>query len=144
MRKALIVISILIFSIASWVVYDHIVNFQHPTVNVKISEFEWESGFTPYIGLTLVNTVNVTIQNVGSNDVSNLSLTVRLLYNDSELANSRGFTKRIEMLHAQESLTISEWVFSYLGIRPVGAKCVTTLMKDQVVLDERVDSIVWE
>ena len=70
-------------------------------------------------------------------------MSVRLVFNGTELGYSEGFTERIDTLHAGESLEISRWVRSGLGNRPNRTECVSTLMWGEVVLDERADAIVW-
>ena len=140
---ALVLILIVCFSISIWFFYHQFGKPQEPVVGAEIEEFEWVSGFTPYIGLTLVNTVNLTVKNTGSSDISGLVLSVKLVYNGTELEFSQGFTEQIELLKSGEKLEISKWVFSYLGKRPKGTECVSALMMGEVILDERIDSIIW-
>ena len=140
---ALVLILIVCFSISIWFFYHQFGKPQEPVIDAEIEEFEWVSGFTPYIGLTLVNTVNIAVRNTGSSDISGLVLSVKLVYNGTELDFSQGFTEQIELLKSGEKLEISKWVFSYLGKRPNGTECVSTLMLDGVILDERTDSIIW-
>ena len=111
---------------------------------VEIIAFQWEDGFNPYGGVTLANRVNVTVQNKGAHDVSGLTLVVRLVYNGTELNTYTGFTKQIDILHAGESLKISDTVFHVVGYTPSGTECVGTLMLGGFVLDERTDTIVWD
>jgi hypothetical protein len=96
------------------------------------------------VGLTLINRVNVTVQNFGSNDVSGLTVTVELVYNGTELWGSEGFTKQVDVLRAGERLEISDWVYSGLSSRNIGTVCVSTLMKGNAILDLRTDAIVWD
>jgi hypothetical protein len=49
------------------------------TRDVNITAVEWIGGFNPVGGLTLTHPVKVTIENMGVNDVSGLTLTVKLL-----------------------------------------------------------------
>ena len=111
---------------------------------VEIIAFQWEDGFNPYGGVTLANRVNVTVQNKGADDVSGLTLVVRLVYNGTELNTYTGFTKQIDILHTGESLKISDTVFHVVGYTPSGTECVGTLMLGGFVLDEQTDTIVWD
>jgi hypothetical protein len=151
-------IAIIALALASWLVYNKISELeiqnrelqeqlrelQKQIESVKITEFEWESGFYYLGSLTLVNVANVKVQNSGANNISGVTLSVRLVYNGTELYKSEGFTEKIDMLHAGETLEISGWVRSYLGARPNGTECVSTLTWGKVVLDERTEKIVWE
>jgi uncharacterized protein YlxW (UPF0749 family) len=112
--------------------------------SVRIIDSEFVSGFNPFVGLTLINRVNVTVQNFGSNDVSGLTVTVELVYNGTELWGSEGFTKQVDVLRAGERLEISDWVYSGLSSRNIGTVCVSTLMKGNAILDLRTDAIVWD
>jgi hypothetical protein len=146
-RKALAIflVATIALSIAAWVIYNQISELQNLIKNVKIAEFEWESGFNPIVGLTLGNRVNVTVQNSGSDDISGLTLAVKLVYNGTELETSKGFTEQIDTLRAGESLEISGWIYYYLsnwGLN--GAECISTLMWGKVVLDEQTKLIVWD
>ena len=154
---ALVLIIVIALTVASWLVYSKIAELesqnrelqeqlkelQEQIESVKITEFEWESGFNYLGALTLVNVANVTVQNSGAKNISGVTLTVRLVYNGSELGYSKGFTEKIAALHAGESLEISGWVRSGLGNRPNGTECISTLMWGKVVLDERTETILW-
>jgi type II secretory pathway pseudopilin PulG len=107
--------------------------------NVKITGFEWVSGFNPIVGITLGNDVKVTVKNMGVNDVSGLTLTVRLMLKENriELAYSRGFSEQIDVLHAGESREISHMVYYSLANMPTNVtECVSTLTLGDFVLDE--------
>ena len=135
------------FSIASWIIYRQMNQAQDLTDEVRISNFNWRSGIDSaagWEGIILRNLVNVTIQNSGSNNVSNLTLTVKLVYNGNEVIHSEGFSKNIDVLPAGESLKISEYVYSYVSLRPEGAECISTLLQGSTVLDDRTDPITWD
>jgi heme/copper-type cytochrome/quinol oxidase subunit 2 len=158
-RKALALILIIVtaLSVASWLVYskinelesqnrelqEQLKELQEQIESVKITEFEWEAGFNYLGALTLLNVANITVQNNGAKNISGVTLTVRLFYNGSELGYSEGFTEKIDILHAGESLEISGWVSSGLGNRPNGTECISTLTWGKVVLDERTETIMW-
>ena len=103
---------------------------------VKITSFEWISGFDPYVGVALRNRVYITVKNEGDKDVSGLVLTVKLMYNGTQLSDTLGFTENIESLHSGESREISNWVYHAMSDRQE-LVCMGTLMKGDVVLDER-------
>lgn len=154
---ALVLIIVIALMVASLLVYskiselesqnrelkEQLKEFQEQIESVKITEFEWESGFNCIGGLVLINIANVTVQNSGAKNISGLTLTVRVVYNGSELGYSSGFIEKIDMLHAGESLEISRGVFSAVGNRPNGTECISTLMWGKVVLDERTETIMW-
>jgi TolA-binding protein len=110
--------------------------------DVKITAFKWLGGFNPIVGVTLSHPVNVTIQNTGSNDVSGLSLTVKLLYIDTQTEVGQGFAKQIDIIHAGEILEISGSIFATLGsFSKDSAECVMTLRCGDIVLDEWIRSL---
>jgi hypothetical protein len=146
---ALMVASLLVYSKISELesqnreLREQLKELQEQIESVKITQFEWESGFRCIGGLTLVNMANVTVQNNGAKNISGVTLTVRVVYNGSKLRYSSGFTEKIDMLHSGESLEISRGVFSVVGNRPNGTECISTLMWGEVVLDERIETIMW-
>ena len=103
---------------------------------VKITSFEWISGIDPYVGVALRNRVYITIKNEGDKDINGLALTVKLMYNGTQPYGTWGFTEQIETLHPGESREISNWVYHSLS-DPPNMVCVGTLVKGDVVLDER-------
>jgi hypothetical protein len=114
---------------------------------VSISNFNWRSGVDSapgWDGIILRNMVNITIQNSGSNNVSGLTLTVKVVENGNEVIHSEGFSKNIDVLPAGESLKISEYVYSYVSFRPEGAECISTLLQGKTILDNRTDPITWD
>jgi hypothetical protein len=120
---------------------------QDLTNKVSISNFNWRSGVDSapgWEGVILRNMVNITIQNSGSNNVSGLTLTVKVVENGNEVIHSEGFSKNIDVLPAGESLKISEYVYSYVSFRPEGAECISTLLQGKTILDNRTDPITWD
>jgi hypothetical protein len=114
---------------------------------VSISNFNWRSGVDSapgWEGVILRNMVNIIIQNSGSNNVSGLTLTVKVVENGNEVIHSEGFSKNIDVLPAGESLKISEYVYSYVSFRPEGAECISTLLQGKTILDNRTDPITWD
>jgi hypothetical protein len=62
-------------------------------------------GWTPIVGVTIGSQVNVTVQNNGFADLSGLTLTVRLMNNNTEVG--RGYVQQIDGLNAGESREFS-------------------------------------
>ena len=144
---AILLVLAIAFSIASWIIYSQINQAQDLTNKVRISNFSWRSGIDSapgWEGIILRNMVNITIQNSGLNNVSGLTLTVKVVYDGNEVIHSEGFSKNIDVLPAGVSLKISEYVYSYVSFRPEGAECISTLLQGNIVLDNRTDPITWD
>jgi hypothetical protein len=149
--KRKIIAILLVLTIASsvgiWIIYSQINQAPDLTDKVRISNFEWRSGVDSapgWEGIILRNLVNITIQNSGSNNISNLTLIVKAMENGNEVLHSEGFSKSIDVLPAGESLEISEYVYSYVSFRPEGAECISTLLQGNAVLDNRTNPITWD
>ena len=105
--------------------------------DVKITAFEWIGGFNPIGGVALAHPVNVTIQNKGITDVSELTLTVKLLYIDTQTEVGQGYAKQIDVIQAGEILEFSGAIIATIGsFSKDSAVCVITLTLGNVVLDE--------
>jgi len=105
--------------------------------DVKIIAFEWIGGFNPIGGLTLAHPVKVTVKNMGVKDVSGLTLTVKLVYVDTQTEVGQGYVKQIDMILAGEILEFSDSIWATLGsFSKDSAVCVVTLTLGDVVLDE--------
>lgn len=146
-KIAILLIAAIVFSFASWIIYNQINQAQDLTTRVEISKFEWKRGSEPkpdWDGIFLRNIVNITIKNNGYNNASGLTLTVKVICDGNEVSHSSGFTKNIDVLSAGESLDISDWVYSYVSFRPNGTECVSTLLHGSIVLDNRIDPIIWD
>ena len=97
------------------------------TNRVNITEFSvW--GFTPCVGVTISSHVNVTIQNLGINNVEGLTLRI-VVQGDEHL----GKTFQINNLQVGQKHNIKTDVFWSLDWS--GAS-VATLMLDDLILDE--------
>jgi hypothetical protein len=148
-RKIIAILLVLTItsSVGIWIIYSQINQVPGLNDKVRISNFDWRSGVDSapgWEGIILRNLVNITIQNSGSDSVSNLTLMVKLVYDGGEVIHSEGFSKNIGVLPAGESLRISEYVYSYVSFRPVGAECVSTLLQGNSILDNRTDPITWD
>jgi len=111
--------------------------------DVKIIAFEWLGGFNPVGGLSLAHPVEVTAKNNGANDLSGLTLTVKLVYRETntEVAG-RGYVTQIDVIHAGGVLKFSGDIYASLGsFSKDSAVCVITLTLGDVVLDEWTRSL---
>ena len=63
------------------------------------------TGWSPIVGLTISSQVNVTVQNKGTTELSGLTLTVRLVYNNTEVGY--GYSKQINGFRAGETREFS-------------------------------------
>ena len=96
---------------------------------VKITDVTIESGFNPYIGLTLHNSVNVTIENLGVNDVEGLTLTIE------HSSPSVGKPYSLEVLRSGEKREINGDLFSVVGTT---GWVTVTLKLGEVIIDEYI------
>lgn len=104
-------------------------------IPAKITAFDWIEGFNPYAGLTFVNEVKVTVENYGMEEISGITLTVKLLNNGTMLSNSQPFVTEIDALYAGESRDILGKIF-WARLSTTPTHCVSTLIFGNVVLDE--------
>ena len=96
---------------------------------VKITNVIIESGFNPYIALTLINRANVTIENFGVNDVEGLTLTIE------HSSPSEGEPYSLEILRSGEKREINCNLFSVVGTT---GWVIVSLKLDEVIIDEYV------
>jgi uncharacterized protein YigA (DUF484 family) len=112
----------------------NLIDYAH---DVKIIAFNWSGGFYPVVGVTLFHPVRVTIKNMGAYDVSGLTLTVKLVYVETQTEVGRGDTKQIGVIHAGEILEFGGGILAGLGsFSKDSAVCVITLSLGNLVLDE--------
>jgi hypothetical protein len=90
-------------------------------------------GWTPLGGLTIASKVNVTVQNHSFTDLSGLTLTVRLVNNNTEVGN--GYVQQIDGLRAGESREFSGNIFYGLGS---SLQIESRVKLGDVVLDEYI------
>lgn len=110
--------------------------------DVKITAFNWLGGFNPVGGLTLAFPVQVTIKNMGVYDVSGLTLTVKLVYIETQTEVGQGYTKQIGVIHAGEIQKWSGEIWAGIGsFSKDSAVCVITLSLGNLVLDEWTRSL---
>jgi TolA-binding protein len=117
---------------------EHLGNSSSP---VKIIAFEWQGGFLPIGGVTVVNTASVTIRNYSPVDISGLTWSARLVreYSGTEISSSG--VKNVAPLQAGETRKIDANVYTAFGTSFARVDCVVTLMSGDAVLDEWTSSI---
>ena len=96
---------------------------------VKITEVVIEPGFNPYIALTMLNKVNVTIENLGVNDVEDLVLTIE------HSSPSVGDPYSLEVLCSGEKREVTGNLFWVVGTT---GSVTVTLKLDEVIIDEYI------
>ena len=155
MRIALTVVLIVIVALAvsTWITYDPNGKLQNQTDthDVKITAFSMDKGWENPGGLLLTCWFNITLSNMGFNDVDGLKLWVQMFVNDSEVDvvnDIRGVYDNgsiIDALRAGEVREVrGELMYSLhvggaidtIGGHPIGAAYVAKVTLDDVVLDE--------
>ncbi|UCC58507.1 MAG: hypothetical protein JSW14_00865 [Candidatus Bathyarchaeum sp.] len=96
---------------------------------VKITEFS-SSGFWPIVGVKIQSKANVTIENLGVNDVEGLTLTIKC-----STDSGPGEAKSLAVLNSGEKRVISGYV--YLTLDTIGWVTVT-LRLGHVTIDEYI------
>ena len=105
--------------------------------DVNITAVKWIGGFNPAIGLALVHPVKVTVKNMGINDISGLTLTVKLVYVDTYTEVGQGYVKQIDIIHAGEILEFSGEIWAMIdSFSKDSAVVVATLTLGDIVLNE--------
>jgi DNA repair exonuclease SbcCD ATPase subunit len=99
------------------------------TNSVKITDVRIESGIHPYIGLTLYNAAEVTIENIGINDVKGLTLKIE------HSSASEGQTRSLDVLRSGEEREIHCALFSVVGVT---GWVTVTLKLGVVTIDEYI------
>jgi len=147
---AIVLISIIALSIFTWIIYNQYIKpNQINSTNVKITAFSMDKAWENPVGLILECRFNITLHNMGVNDVDELKLLVQMFVNDSkiELINSiHGFsengsiTKPLlanEVREIRGELLSSVKFIGNIGGHPIGAAYVAKVMIGDNVLDER-------
>jgi FtsZ-binding cell division protein ZapB len=105
-------------------------------LSVKITAFKWIGGFNPIVGLTLVHSVNVTVQNNDVVPLSGLILAVRLANKATGAEIGDGDITLIDRLNAGESREIIGRAYTTISTALNDVVVVTTLKVGNIVLDE--------
>jgi hypothetical protein len=105
---------------------------------VRITDFKWFGGINHVAGGTLAFPVEVTVENTGVNDVSGLTLTVKVVYVGNEtMAAWHPYVEQIEVIHAGEVLKLSGDIWAQMGsFSKDSAVGVITPMLSDFVFDE--------
>ena len=104
---------------------------------VRIVDFEWDGGFYPIVGVTLIHPVKVTIRNDGDVAAGGLSIGVRLIdMNIGYQIGTSGGTDRIDPLQPKETRTVGVGAYTTVGTSLQNAALVITLKQGSTVLDE--------
>jgi len=142
---SVVLIAIIALALTTWFVHNQISDLQNKiniARDVKITGFLWIGGFHPVGGLTLAHPVNVTVKNMGVNDVSGLNLTVKLLYIDTGAEVGLGYVRQIDIIHAGEILEFSGEIWAAIdSFSKDSAVCVVTLTLGDIVLDKWTRSL---
>ncbi len=106
------------------------------TNDVEITAFSAQAYWNPVGGVLVGYPFNVTIQNIGVNDVSGVTLMVIMLIGDSDLGR---YSKHLDTLISGEMRVMRGEITKVLsqGVNPDWTICVATLMLGDTVLDER-------
>jgi chaperonin cofactor prefoldin len=104
------------------------------TLALKITSFQWISGFNPYSGMTLANQVIVTVQNQFAFKISGLTVTFVLINNGTAVGH--GDMRQIELLAGGETKEISSYVYYNTLPQLDGAILETTLSSGNIILDK--------
>ncbi len=147
---AIVLISIIALPIFTWIIYNQYIKpNQINSTNVKITAFSMDKAWENTVGLILECRFNITVHNMGVNDVNELKLLVQMFVNDSKIElinNIQGFsdngsiTKPLlanEVKEIKGELLSSVKFVSTIGGHPNGALYVAKVMIGDSVLDER-------
>ena len=93
-RYVLLIVSliIVILVIALFAFYWNTSQFPKETVEAKITDFSADLGWYPIAGVTMIVFFNVTIQNVGNQNISGVQVTVQRLNADNISLVSGNYT----------------------------------------------------
>jgi regulator of replication initiation timing len=106
-------------------------------LNVEITAFEWIGGYHHLGQVNLFQNFKVTIENMGNNNVSGLSLSVKLLS-----VGTNAYTKQIDIIRAGQIVEISGFVsVGDIGSYAHTAVGVITLSLGDVLLDQWIRNL---
>jgi outer membrane murein-binding lipoprotein Lpp len=121
---------------------DRLKDFTHElakarSLPVEITDFSWDSGFYPIVGLTLTHPVTVTVQNDDVVPLFGLTLTFILVNKDTGLQiGTEGFEARIDRLDAGEHQEATGSVFTTIDTSLDNGVFIVTLVSSDIVLDQ--------
>ena len=111
------------------------------TRDIKITDFEWLGGYHSLGQVNLFQNFKVTIKNMGNNNVSGLTLSVKLLPVGTN-AEIDEYTKQIDIIRAGQIVEISGIVsVGVVGSYAHTAVGVITLTLSDVLLDQWIRNL---
>ena len=116
-------------------------NMSDVVPDVKITDFEWIGGYHHLGQVNLFQNFKVTIENMGNNNVSRLSLSVKLfsVRTDAEIDE---YTTQINIIRAGQIVEISGFVsVGDIGSYAHTAVGVITLSLGDVLLDQWIQNL---
>jgi len=147
---AIFLISIIALSISTWIIYNQYIKLnQINSPNFKITAFSMDKAWEYPVGLILDCWFNITLHNMGVNDVDELKLLVQMFVNDSKIevinsihgvSDNGSITKPLlanEVREIRGELLSSVKFIGNIGGHPNGASYVAKVMIGDNVLDER-------
>ena len=135
---ALALITVIALSIATWFVHNQL---QDPinTPDVKITNLSVDTRWANLVGVSLFLFFNITIQNMQTGDIHDVTLVVKMKGLDENVCTN--YTEKFDVLHAGESKDV---VMRYIDTsydhisEVVDSDFVATVKLGETVLDERV------
>jgi hypothetical protein len=103
---------------------------KNTSIVVRVTDFT-TPGFSPTVGTWVESYANITIQNLGTNDLEGLTLTID--NPDDYPSGSVPKSLKIESLNAGEERTVSTNVYWALG---AGVRVMISIKLDDIILDE--------
>ena len=105
---------------------------KNSSIVVRVTNFT-TSGMNPMVGVLVESDANITIQNLGTNDLEGLTLTMAFSGNDPAASSFNQQSFKIESLNAGEERTVSTNVYWGLG---AGVRVVISIKLDDIILHE--------
>jgi hypothetical protein len=139
---ALILIIVIVLSVASWLVYYQISEPQNQnnTPKAKITAFTADMSWRgPVVGVTMDITFNVTVQNIGTNDINGTNITVERITADNDSSICSYYIENLTVLHPGETCQIKAFIFTDVShfYEVTSSNFLACLKGNGTVLDER-------
>ena len=135
---ALALITVIALSIATLFVHNQLQD-QRNTPDVKITNLSVDRRWANLVGVSLFLYFNITIQNMQTSDIHDVTLVVKMDNLDANVCTN--YTEKIDVLHAAESKDVVMGFIdtSYDHISEVvDSDFVATVKVGETILDERV------
>jgi len=93
---AIILLSLIALSFATWLILNQMANqAENQIAHVKIADFKWTSDWGPgTVGILWCRSFNITLNNIGNQDLEGIKVEVKFLANNTELWTSTWFHER--------------------------------------------------